>query len=158
MQKQKLVKKVSVRTLFPYYRKEDRRYKGTPQLGLFDDRAREFLLNKLAKHFKLGNVKLEFVLEGNVSHASPSENKIYLAHDDVQIIAICHEVAHLIDAKQDKNLVASAEATGDSYMTHDQRFFQILDSVVDYCQKNDYWRKELRKRVAFGTGKLEGYG
>jgi hypothetical protein len=121
-------------TAWAYYRKE--RQEITENKRLTEAEA-EIVVKKLTRHFKLGEVDLDFT-SGN-RYSRGGRWKITINLNQLDFHTICHELAHTYQLKR------LGFKSGDRW--HTKKHLRIVKRMMHYCQKKNWFEQELNKRL-----------
>ena len=92
------------------------------------------VFDKLNRHYKL-NLGLMFRnIRGGKFRKNWNGGMITLPYKTTFGL-LCHEIAHAIDCKKRNDT------------KHDKRLMRIIESVIKYCKKKDWWEREINKRI-----------
>jgi hypothetical protein len=118
-----------------WHDKEIEQYQEEHKKKVSDEDA-EFIVKKIARHFKLGNYSIRFhgyYDSGQIQYGWNKE--VRLSHNP-SFALIMHELNHPLCHKRYKKQIA-----------HGCRKWQYqLRRIVDYCKKKNFWEQELKDR------------
>ena len=121
-----------------YYRDEKKEFQEEFKKELPSLEAVRIVVCKLQKHFKLGDVDLDFTSGRNHSHASRWHITINVGQTNFGVI--CHELAHVFQAQKLEH------ESGDKW--HTKKHKRIMKRMLAYCRKKNWFEVELDRRLA----------
>jgi hypothetical protein len=94
------------------------------------------IIAELVHHFKLPEAKVEFK-KNQLNAAYLYPQKIFCFPDNknrgITLVEVCHEVAHHFQYSKFGN------------PKHDKELFHIMEQMLLYCKKHNYWRGNFGK-------------
>jgi len=116
------------------YLKEDVTYHYLRQKKVSNEHA-EKIIKKVARHFKLGKISAEF--RGQVDRGRAfSYREIIKMSWSPSLLIIAHELNHFLIWKRYPS----------KHVNHgSKKWLRSLKRVIDYCEKNDWWKDEMLK-------------
>ena len=121
-----------------YYGDERKEFQEEFKKELPNLKAVRIIVGKLQKHFKLGDVDLDFTSGRNHSHASRWHITINVEQTNFGVI--CHELAHVFQARKLEH------EAGDKW--HTKKHKRIMKRMLAYCRKKNWFEVELGRRLA----------
>jgi hypothetical protein len=119
-----------------WHDKETKQYPQEHDKKISDADA-EFIVKKIARHFKLGNYSIRFhghLDSGRIWYGGLNK-EVCLSHNP-SFALITHELTHPLCHKRYKKQIA-----------HGCRKWQYqLSRIVDYCKKKNFWEQDLKDR------------
>lgn len=121
-----------------YYSDENKIFQDDFKRTLPNLEACKIVVNKLLRHYKLGNVRLDFTSGRNHSNAGGFRITINVEQNNFGVI--CHEVAHTFQVQKDK------KERGEHW--HCKRHRTIMKRMLNYCKKKNWFEQEITRRIA----------
>ena len=106
-----------------FYRFEHKAFWQEWQTELTDQEAKRFT-KKVCKHFKHNAITLKFHGKRESGEAYLGEDKIGIKHNP-SVLLLAHEIAHILTDSG-----------------HTKRALIMLDKIINYSRKKNYWRKK----------------
>ena len=99
----------------------------------------KIIVKKLARHFKLRIIYVEFYGYRDSGQASMFGGRIRLSNNP-SIGIICHEVNHFLCWKK--------YGTKEGKARHgSKKWYRQLNRIVIYTRRKDFWKEEYKKRI-----------
>lgn len=117
-----------------YYRLERQEFREVFDKKLYVVEA-EMVYKKLCRHFKLSRVRLLWT--SGCVRPKCSSWRVLLNADNNNFGVLCHEVAHLYQFQKPRYKQG-----------HNKWHKKAMKRMVIYCERKNYWEKELKKRTA----------
>jgi len=130
-------KKAIKMTNLIYYRNEKIVFKTAFEKKMSVDEA-EIVFSKLVRHFKLGQVYLNWTSGRNHPRASKFPRRVTFNVDWNNFGVLCHEVAHI------KQIVKGNEG----HNWHNKKHLRFMKGMIAYCERKNYFVDELQRRLA----------
>jgi len=129
-----------------WHDKETEQYQEEHKRKVSDEDA-QFILDKIARHFKLGKFRIRFYGyrdSGQIAYGFMHE--VRLSHNP-SFALICHELVHPVGYKRYKKQIA-----------HGCKKWRFqLARIVNYCRKQNFWEEELQRRKEAEKTRQEKY-
>ena len=91
----------------------------------------KIVFKKLCRHYRVdGTIEFNSRMKGGLCC-----RWVILVGTETTFGILCHEVAHMIDKIKRTD------------SKHDKKLVRIVDRINKYCQKKEYWEKELTRRT-----------
>lgn len=120
-----------------YYEKENQEFNYGFSKKFRDKKEANLIYSKLVRHFKLKKVNLEWTSGRN--HPCCNGWKVMLNIDRNDFGVLCHEIAHLYQFQYPKY-----KGNG---TFHNKKHRKIMNRMVHYCQKKNWFEEELERRT-----------
>jgi hypothetical protein len=119
-----------------WHDKETEQYQEEHKKKVSDEDA-EFIVKKIARHFKLGDYSIRFHGNRDSGHIwyGGFNKEVCLSHNP-SFALICHEFVHPLCHKRYKRQIAHGC----------KKWKYQLSRIVDYCKKKGFWEQELKDR------------
>ena len=120
-----------------YYMNEKEVFKTAFEKKMSVNEAR-IVFDKLARHFKLGRVELDWTSGSRCPKAYKSiwGHRIKLNSSYNTFGVLCHELAHIQEFIKYKK------------SRHNKKHFRIMKRMIVYCERKNYFEAELKRRLA----------
>lgn len=133
-------------TYLAYYSNEREEFKEEFKRELPNWDATVIVIEKLLRHYKLGNPNVSWTSGRN--HSKGGRRTVIINIDTMNNFAvICHELAHTY---QD---VKGYREKGENW--HNKRHKRIMARMLNYCKSKNWFEEELNRRLAPRPVKLE---
>lgn len=101
------------------------------------ERECEIVFGKLKRHFKL---RMGLVIGGRRAMASPYGGRVQIPRRALNFGILIHEVGHILHAQR--------YGHEDGERWHGKKLRRAIRLIEAYCQRKNWWGKELRARTA----------
>lgn len=124
----------------PYlqYYQQERKDFPEPQAKTLTCKGVEIVVKKLSRHFKLGNIDVEFTSGRNYSKGSRYRVRINMSNMN-NFLVVCHELAHVYQLR-----ILNFQS-GDRW--HGKVHNKIMKRMIHYCEKKNWFQEEIEKRL-----------
>jgi len=120
-----------------YYRTEKITFQNAFEKKM-DTTEAKIVFAKLVRHFKLGQVYLDWTSGRNHPRASRFPRKVLLNVDWNSFGVLCHELAHI------KQMIKGNAG----HNWHNKKHLKYMKGMIAYCEKKNWFEDELQKRLA----------
>lgn len=128
-----------------YYQQERKEFPEAENQEL-SSKEIQIVAKKLSRHYKLGNVDVEFTSGRNNSKGSRWRIRINMDNMN-NFLVVCHEMAHVYQLRK-LNF-----KSGDRW--HGKEHHKIMKRMINYCAKRNWFKEELERRTTFKAPKPE---
>jgi len=99
-----------------------------------DSEQARIVISKLQRHFKIGRLSLIFT--DRIGGGKCNYGGLIKLRWQTSIGMACHELAHLHGYRKY------------GIRGHNRRMKRVILRFINYCEKNNYWKEELQRRLA----------
>ena len=96
----------------------------------------EIVIQKLLKHFKIPVWQVRIRRTNKIGGGKCYRNGVIKLRWATDFGIVCHELAHFLAYRKYHN------------MKHNKKMYRIMQKIINYCKRKNYWQDETQKRLA----------